>query len=81
MLATEGLADFEQGQLKNKAILNQLKRTVNLQSGHGEPRNAEDRLVFNMTNFIQFSFENETEKLQNRVCEEYIRAFLQFFYS
>lgn len=45
MLATEGLAEFEQQQLRNRAALNELKRIINIQAGQGEPRNLEDRLV------------------------------------
>lgn len=45
VLATEGLAEFERQQLKNKAKLNELKKTIAIQSGQGEPRNLEDRLV------------------------------------
>lgn len=45
MLATEGLGEFERQQLKNKATLNELKKTIAIQSGQGEPRNLEDRLV------------------------------------
>ncbi|XP_076626839.1 CIMIP2 protein CG18335 [Colletes latitarsis] len=45
VLATEGLAEFERQQLKNKAALNELKRTIAIQSGQGEPRNLEDRLL------------------------------------
>lgn len=45
VLATEGLAEFERQQLKNKAKLNELKKTIAIQSGQGEPRNLEDRLL------------------------------------
>ncbi|XP_053992705.1 UPF0605 protein CG18335-like [Hylaeus volcanicus] len=45
VLATEGLAEFERQQIRNKAALNVLKRTIAIQSGHGEPRNLEDRLL------------------------------------
>lgn len=45
MLATEGLAEFEQQQLRNKAALNEFKRVAAIQDGQGEPRNIEDRLV------------------------------------
>ncbi|KAG7209293.1 hypothetical protein KM043_015406 [Ampulex compressa] len=43
--ATEGLAEFERQQLKNKAALNEVKKVTELQSGQGEPRNLEDRLL------------------------------------
>ncbi|XP_017796158.1 PREDICTED: UPF0605 protein CG18335 [Habropoda laboriosa] len=45
VLATEGLAEFEQAQLKNEAALNEIKKTIAIQSGHGEPRNIEERLL------------------------------------
>ncbi|OAD57336.1 hypothetical protein WN48_02262 [Eufriesea mexicana] len=45
VLATEGLAEFEQQQLRNKAALNEFKRVAAIQSGQGEPRNVEDRLL------------------------------------
>lgn len=45
MLATEGLGEFERQQLKNKAALNELKKTIAIQSGQGEPKSLEDRLV------------------------------------
>lgn len=45
MLATEGLAEFERQQLRNRAALNELKRIINIQAGQSEPRNLEDRLV------------------------------------
>ncbi|CAK9823022.1 UPF0605 protein CG18335 [Anthophora retusa] len=45
VLATEGLAEFEHVQLKNEAALNEVKRTIAIQSGQGEPRNLEDRLL------------------------------------
>ncbi|KAG5345055.1 U605 protein, partial [Acromyrmex charruanus] len=43
--ATEGLADFERQQLKNKAALDRLRRTINVQCGRVEPRNLEERLL------------------------------------
>lgn len=45
VLATEGLADFERQQLRAKATLNQLRKTIDVQSGRAEPRNLEERLV------------------------------------
>lgn len=45
VLATEGLAEFERQQLRNKAALNEIKKIVAIQSGQGEPRNLEDRLL------------------------------------
>ncbi|XP_076674004.1 CIMIP2 protein CG18335 [Andrena cerasifolii] len=45
VLATEGLSEFERQQMKNKAALNELRRTIALQSGQGEPRNLKDRLL------------------------------------
>lgn len=45
MHATEGLADFERQQLQNKAALDRLRRTINVQCGRAEPRNLEERLV------------------------------------
>ncbi|KAF3422306.1 hypothetical protein E2986_12851 [Frieseomelitta varia] len=45
VLATEGLAEFERQQLRNKAALNEVKKIVAIQSGQGEPRNLEDRLL------------------------------------
>lgn len=45
VLATEGLAEFERQQLRNKAALNEVKKIIAIQSGQGEPRNLEDRLV------------------------------------
>ncbi|XP_076232496.1 CIMIP2 protein CG18335 [Calliopsis andreniformis] len=45
VLATEGLAEFERQQLKNKAALNELKQTIAMQSGQGEPRNLKERLL------------------------------------
>lgn len=53
VLATEGLGEFERQQLKNKAALNELKKTIAIQSGQGEPRSLEDRLVKRlMWNFL-----------------------------
>ncbi|XP_070158788.1 CIMIP2 protein GA14893 [Polyergus mexicanus] len=43
VLATEGLADFERQQLRAKATLHQLKKTIDVQSGRAEPRNLEER--------------------------------------
>ncbi|XP_018339155.1 PREDICTED: UPF0605 protein CG18335-like [Trachymyrmex septentrionalis] len=43
--ATEGLADFERQQLQNKAALDRLRRTINVQCGRAEPRNLEERLL------------------------------------
>ncbi|KAG5324891.1 U605 protein, partial [Pseudoatta argentina] len=43
--ATEGLANFERQQLKNKAALDRLRRTINVQCGRVEPRNLEERLL------------------------------------
>ncbi|XP_025991362.2 UPF0605 protein CG18335 [Solenopsis invicta] len=43
--ATEGLADFERQQLRNKAALDRLRRTVDVQCGRAEPRNLEERLL------------------------------------
>lgn len=45
VLATEGLAEFERQQLRNKAVLNQLQKVIAVQSGRGEPRDLEERLV------------------------------------
>ncbi|XP_012174685.1 UPF0605 protein CG18335 isoform X1 [Bombus terrestris] len=45
VLATEGLAEFERQQLRNRAALNELKRIIDIQAGQGEPRNLEDRLL------------------------------------
>ncbi|XP_018402537.1 PREDICTED: UPF0605 protein CG18335-like [Cyphomyrmex costatus] len=42
---TEGLADFERQQLRNKAALDRLRRTINVQCGRAEPRNLEERLL------------------------------------
>ena len=56
VLATEGLAEFERQQLRNKAALNEVKKIVAIQSGQGEPRNLEERLVnylyVNMWSFL-----------------------------
>lgn len=43
--ASEGLADFERQQLKNKAALNHLKKVRALHDGYAEPRTLEDRQV------------------------------------
>ncbi|XP_011883545.1 PREDICTED: UPF0605 protein CG18335-like [Vollenhovia emeryi] len=43
--ATEGLADFERQQLRNKAVSDRLRRTVAVQCGQAEPRNLEERLL------------------------------------
>ncbi|XP_011700735.1 PREDICTED: UPF0605 protein CG18335-like [Wasmannia auropunctata] len=43
--ATEGLANFERQQLRNKAVLDRLRRTVAVQCGQAEPRNLEERLL------------------------------------
>lgn len=43
--ATEGLADFERQQLRYKATLDRLRRTIDVQCGRAEPRNLEERLV------------------------------------
>ncbi|XP_012532112.1 UPF0605 protein CG18335 [Monomorium pharaonis] len=43
--ATEGLADFERLRLRNKAALDRLRRTVDVQCGRAEPRNLEERLL------------------------------------
>lgn len=45
VLATEGLAEFERQQIKNKEALNKLETIISLQSGKGEPRDTKDRLV------------------------------------
>ncbi|XP_072745784.1 CIMIP2 protein GA14893 [Anoplolepis gracilipes] len=45
VVATEGLADFERQQLRVKATLNRLKKTIDIQSGQAEPRNLEERLL------------------------------------
>ncbi|KAK2574990.1 hypothetical protein KPH14_008748 [Odynerus spinipes] len=45
VLATEGLAEFERQQIKNKEALNQLEKVIALQSGRGEPRSTKDRLL------------------------------------
>ncbi|XP_014608476.1 PREDICTED: UPF0605 protein CG18335-like [Polistes canadensis] len=45
VLATEGLAEFERQQIKNKEALNQLETVIALQSGRSEPRNLKDRLL------------------------------------
>ncbi|XP_050457525.1 UPF0605 protein GA14893-like [Cataglyphis hispanica] len=45
VLATEGLAKFERQQLRAKATLNQLRKTIDVQSGRAEPRNLEERLL------------------------------------
>ncbi|XP_024868985.1 UPF0605 protein CG18335-like [Temnothorax curvispinosus] len=43
--ATEGLADFERQQLRSKAALDRLRRTIGVQCGQAEPRNLEERLL------------------------------------
>ncbi|XP_047357647.1 UPF0605 protein CG18335-like [Vespa velutina] len=45
VLATEGLAEFERQQIKNKEALNKVETIISLQSGQGEPRNTKDRLL------------------------------------
>ncbi|XP_076161676.1 CIMIP2 protein CG18335-like isoform X2 [Ptiloglossa arizonensis] len=45
VLATEGLAEFERQQQRDKAALNELKRIITVQGGLGEPRNLKDRLL------------------------------------
>jgi len=54
VLATEGLADFERQQLRAKATLNQLRKTIDVQSGRAEPRNLEERLVRERYQQMQF---------------------------
>ncbi|XP_011304491.1 UPF0605 protein CG18335 [Fopius arisanus] len=43
--ATEGLADFERQQLKDRSALNQLKNVIAHQSGMAEPRSLSDRIM------------------------------------
>lgn len=45
MLATEGLAEFEREQLRLMEARNQLRKIIDVQSGRGEPRSLEERLV------------------------------------
>ncbi|XP_046740204.1 UPF0605 protein CG18335-like [Diprion similis] len=43
--ATEGIAELKRQEIQNKEVLNQLQKVVAVQSGRGEPRNLEERLL------------------------------------